>query len=82
MPNGGGFAFDSLGRKDFKRNRGEEDEHSDLKIEAWLNEAGLTIAAHKMKAVSISQRKIMEKMNVTVGGTEIEKLKHGIMRQV
>ena len=41
-------------------------------IGAWLDEAGLTLAAHKTEAVLISGRKTVEKMDVTVGGTRIE----------
>ena len=38
----------------------------------WLDEAGLTLAAHKTEAVLISGRKIVEKMEATVGGFKIE----------
>ena len=41
-------------------------------IGAWLDEAGLTLAAHKTGVVFISDRKIVEKMKVTVGVTRIE----------
>ena len=41
-------------------------------VGAWLNEACLRLATHKTEAVLINDRKIMEKMEVTVGGTRIE----------
>ena len=41
-------------------------------VGAWLDEAGLTLAAHKTKAVLISGRKIVVKMEVTVGASTIE----------
>ena len=39
---------------------------------AWLDEAGLTLAAHKTVAVLISDRKIVEMMEVTVRKSRIE----------
>lgn len=53
----------------------EIEERTNLAIRnvgAWLNEAGLTLPAHKMKAVLISGKRIMKKMEVIVRGTEIE----------
>ena len=41
-------------------------------VGAWLDEAGLTLAAHKTEAVLISGRKIVEKMIVTFGESRIE----------
>ena len=38
----------------------------------WLDESDLTLAVHKKEAVLISGRKIVEKMEVTIGGTRIE----------
>ena len=40
------------------------------KVGAWLDEAGLTLTAHKMEPVLISDRKIVERMEVTVGDTK------------
>ena len=42
------------------------------KVDAWLDAVGLTLAAHKTESVLISGRKIVEKMEVIVGGTMIE----------
>ena len=41
-------------------------------VGTWLDEAGLTLAAHKTNTVLISRRKIVEKMKLTVGVTWIE----------
>ena len=41
-------------------------------VGAWQDESGLTLAAHTTKAVLISGRKIVEKMEMTVGGIRIE----------
>ena len=41
-------------------------------VGAWLDEADLTLATHKTKAALISGRKIVEKMEMTVGGKRIE----------
>ena len=41
-------------------------------VGAWLDEPGLTLAAHKTEPVLISDQKIVEKMEVTVGGIRIE----------
>ena len=41
-------------------------------VKAWLEEAGLTLAAHKTESVLISSRKIVEKLEVSVAGTIIE----------
>ena len=41
------------------------------KVGAWLDKAELAIAVHKMEAVLISGRKIVEKMEVTAGSTRI-----------
>ena len=46
-----------------------------------LDETGLTLAAQKIKIVLISGRKIVEKMEVTIGGTRIE-TKHNYRRQI
>ena len=40
-------------------------------IGIWLDEAGLTLAAHKIKAALISSRKKVKRMEVTVGDTKI-----------
>ena len=39
------------------------------KVEAWLDEVGLTLTQRKSEAVLISDRKIVEKLKVTVGGS-------------
>ena len=40
------------------------------KVGAWLDEAGLTFDAHKTETVLISGRRIVERMQVTVGDTK------------
>ena len=54
------------------REREEKTNKANRNVGAWLNEAGLTLASHKRKAIFISGRKTVEKMEVIVGSTRIE----------
>ena len=69
-----GFA-DDIAIVSVAKTVGEIEEKTNTAIRnvgAWLDEAGLTLAAHKTEAVLISGRKIVEKMVVIVGESKIE----------